>query len=112
MAEVRIEGFQETVDEALGDVNMAEGDDVEVLEVEDAPNGDDATPEVLQARTTFIEYDLRILTAEKSLTWDQLPQVSNNRALGRTRRRTNHPYGASGASHQVTFLCRSSVTIQ
>lgn len=66
MAEVRIEGFQEAVDEFLGDVEMAGGDDVEVLEVEDA-DGDDAAPGETQARTTFIEYAQRILKVDKSL---------------------------------------------
>ena len=59
MAEVRIEGFQEAVDEALGDVDMAGGDDVEVLEVEDTYNGGDTAQGEKQARTTFIEYILR-----------------------------------------------------
>ena len=57
--EVRIEGFQAAVDEALQDVDMAGGDELEVLEVEDAANGDappeEADQEATAARTTFIE---------------------------------------------------------
>jgi len=68
MAEVRIEGFQEAVDEALGDVDMAGGDDVEVVEVEGTPNGDEAAPGPTRVRTTFIEYELRILEPKPSLT--------------------------------------------
>lgn len=72
-AEVRIEGFQEAVDEAPGDVNMAGGDEVEVVEtevveVEGTPNGDEAAPAQTRVRTTFIEYELRILTLTASLT--------------------------------------------
>jgi hypothetical protein len=71
MAEVRIEGFQEAVDEALGDVEMAGGNDVEVVEVvevEDTPNGNEAAPGETRVRTTFIEYELRILKLKASLT--------------------------------------------
>ena len=58
--EVRIEGFQAAVDEALQDIEMAGGDDVEIVEIEDGANGDDADPddagqEGTVARTTFIE---------------------------------------------------------
>lgn len=68
MAEVRIEGFQEAVDEALGDVEMAGGNDVEVVEVENTPNGGEGAPGETRVRTTFIEYELRILKLKASLT--------------------------------------------
>ncbi|MCJ1400971.1 hypothetical protein MMC11_004182 [Xylographa trunciseda] len=59
--EVRIEGFQAVVDEALQDIEMAGEDDAEVLEVEDAANGDgadleDAGQVGTSARTTFVDY--------------------------------------------------------
>ena len=58
---VRIEGFEAAVDEALQDVDMAGGDDGEVVEAEDGANGDGADQEEVaqegtDARTTFIEY--------------------------------------------------------
>ncbi|MCJ1392648.1 hypothetical protein MMC18_005518 [Xylographa bjoerkii] len=59
--EVRIEGFQAAVDEALQDIDMAGADDAEVLEVEDGANGDgtdleESGQEGTSARTTFIDY--------------------------------------------------------
>ena len=57
MAEVRIEGFQEAVEEALGDIEMAGGEEAEVEPEEDAPGNETALDEAApSARTTFIEY--------------------------------------------------------
>ena len=57
MAEVRIEGFQEAVDEALGDIEMAGGNEVEVVEAEEEAAGNETALEEAAAppRTTFIE---------------------------------------------------------
>ncbi|MCJ1438620.1 hypothetical protein MMC27_008010 [Xylographa pallens] len=59
--EVRIEGFQAAVDEALQDIEMAGGDDAEIIDIEDEANGEGADPEDAgreeeAARTTFIDY--------------------------------------------------------
>ena len=58
MAEVRIAGFQEAVDEALEDVDMAGDDDAEVIEPEEEANGNEGAPEEALDLpcTTFIEY--------------------------------------------------------
>ncbi|MCJ1478149.1 hypothetical protein MMC13_006825 [Lambiella insularis] len=56
--EVRIEGFQAAVDEALQDVDMAGGEDGEGLEVEEVANGD-GVEEVEQE-----EPDARLLVGE------------------------------------------------